>query len=159
MAPAKRQPRSALSARLSALHAETNLPQPYEVAEGLVVTPPGRKRSQAMSDAETRIYVYSALLQQAVSRTGEEAAGEDVLNGLSDEITKAREDYERAFFGDAYDAVTAYFDDDSLPTQFYGAFVEDIKAEFLPAAPADGKCVTCGRVDEETAGKEPEPST
>lgn len=158
MAPAKvKQPRSALSARLLALHAETNLPQPYEVTEGLVVSPPGRKRSQAMSDAETRLYLYSALLQQAVTR--EEAAGEDVLNGLSAEITKAREDYERAFFGDAYDAVTAYFDDDSLPTQFYGAFVEDIKAEFLPAAPDDGKCATCGRVDEETAGKEPAPST
>jgi hypothetical protein len=156
-APKKQAPRSAMSARLSALHAETNLPKPYEVADGITVTPPGRKRSQAMADAEARIYVNQALLQAALKPDAE--ATQEQLSTLSDEVTKARTDYEKAFFGDAYDKVIAYFDDESIPTKLWEAFVVDIRNEFLPVAPEDGVCPTCGHVDDETAGKELEPST
>jgi hypothetical protein len=112
-----------------------------------------------MSEAETRIYVYRALLQQALTRGEDQEDAESAMNALTAEVTKASEDYDRAFFGDAYEAVVKYFEDDAIPVQMWTAFVEDIRSEFLPAVPEDGKCPTCGHVeDEEALGKAPESS-
>ena len=181
-------PRSAMSHRLLKLAAETNLPEPYPIADGIVVTPPGKKRREAMSKAEMRIYLTSGLLNQAMARTTPPAptmaendatadqlaayehakaewdrqtkASEDELNELSAQIDAARADYERAFFGDVYDAVIEYFDDPDVPQQLWDAFVADIQAEFLPAAPDNGTCPTCGHVeDEEAAERAPKSST
>jgi hypothetical protein len=168
-----------MSERLMKLHVDTNCPQPYEVADGVFVKPPSRKRREEMNNAEMRIYLATSLLNEAANRnippapsegkTGEAEwkaakaewdlqvkASQDEMNGFSEQITNARTDYDKAFFGDAYDTVIELFDDEDLPVQLWDEFVTDIKNEFLPTAklPEDGTCAECGQVvDEEQAGK------
>lgn len=88
---------------------------------------------------------------------------ESAMNDLATQIKDRGDDYTRALFGDAHDDVMAFFADQ--PVDLWNAFVEDIKSEFglspKPSqVPDDGKCASCGHVeDEEQAGKAPESST
>lgn len=179
-----KQPRSAMSARLLELSAEFSTPEPYPVTDTIVVQPPTRTRRKAMNAAEMKMYLCSQLLAQALNAASapepevadeptdpkqfdkvtahaewsvaREAAQEKVT-GINEQHAAAEADFEKAFFGDAYDAVIEYFEDKPL---VWDKFVPDIRSEFLPAVPDDGKCPTCGRVnDEEAAGKAPESST
>lgn len=89
-----------------------------------------------------------------LTRTADARSRVDAING---QVRDATEDYDRAFFGDAYDAVVEFFEDKPL---MWERFIPDIKSEFLPAAPDDGTCATCGQiVDEEQAKKAPASST
>lgn len=84
-------------------------------------------------------------------------AAESTIESLKDKTDSATEAYDRAFFGDAYDAVVEYFEE--KPT-LWDLFIPDIKAEFLPKAPVNGKCASCGTViDEDAAKKAPASST
>lgn len=164
---------SAMSGRLLELAAEVGTPEPYPVTETVVVQPPTRTRRKAMTAAELQMYLCSQLMSQAIGAASSpepdrddevahaywaserEAAQEKVAN-IKKQHAAAEQDYEKAFFGDAYDAVLEYFEDKPV---LWEKFVPDIRSEFLPAAPDDGKCPTCGHVDDEQAGKAPEPST
>jgi hypothetical protein len=175
--------RSAMSERLCKLAAEIHQPEPYPVTKTIVVTPPTRVRSKAMSAAELQIYLCNNLLSQAVTRTqtappalADDATDEqkteheqalaawkkqtqdvdDTIKAINDKAAAAQDDYEHAFFGDAYQAVMDYFED---KPQLWEAFAKDIKAEFLPPTPDDGVCPTCGHIDQDTAGKESSSST
>ncbi|TQK29377.1 hypothetical protein [Arthrobacter sp. SLBN-53] len=183
--PAAPATRSAMSERLMALHAETNDPQPYEVTNTIVVYPPNRTRRKQMYNAELKLSLCNGLLAQAMSRVStpapekpaDDAPAETVLayakargewevlvagadeavESINAQIAEATVDYERGFFGEAHDAIMEFFEDKPL---LWDKFVEDIKSEFLPAAPSDGKCRTCGQiVDEDAAGKVPTSST
>lgn len=175
---------TALSARLLELAAQTNDPQPYEVTDAITVTPPTRTRRTAMNAAEAKLYIARSLLAKAVDRATaagpvlpadpsdeqraehataaaaweqQAARAEEQVNNLNAEIGKATQDYERAFFGDVYDAVIEYFED---KPNLWDLFIPDIKAEFLPPAPDNGVCPQCGRVDdEEAAERAPKSST
>lgn len=175
---------TALSPRLLELAAQTNDPQPYEVNDAIVVQPPTRTRRIAMSEAEQKLYVLRALLGSAIDRatlgaptlpqdpTDEDraahveamlqwnevtSAAEKQVANLNDQIGEATKDYERAFFGDVYDDVIEYFE---TRPNLWDLFIPDIKAEFLPPAPNNGVCPTCGRVDdEEAAERAPKSST
>lgn len=169
-----------LSERLLKLSIDSNIPEPYEVSETITVEPLTRKRGKAMTDAHMRLYVGQSLLSTAMSQTnsprparpghdappeqldayqkaielweGEINRSEETINGLNEQIRKASDDYDRAFFGDAYEDVIAFFEEQ--PQRLWDAFVADIRSEFLPAAPKDGVCPACGHVeDEEEAGK------
>lgn len=83
-----------------------------------------------------------------MQRTAEVATRIKAINA---QIESAADDYDRAFFGVAYDAVMEFAD--AMPFH-YDRLLPDIKAEFLPAAPDDGTCSQCGQVvDEEQAKK------
>lgn len=176
-----KQPRSAMSARLLELTAEYTTPEPYEVLTGsIVVQPPTRTRRKAMNAAEMKMYMCSQLLMQAINAVaapepelGDEPTPEEIsahnawedarqaaqekVDGLNQQHAEAETDFEKAFFGDAHDAVMEFFEDKPA---LWDKFVPDIRSEFLPAVPDDGKCPTCGHVeDEEAAGKAPESST
>lgn len=70
---------------------------------------------------------------------------------INAQTQNAVDDYDRAFFGDAYPEVMAFFED---KPGLWERFIPDIKSEFLPKAPDDGKCPTCGTLtDEESAKK------
>lgn len=183
--PAAPSTRTAMSERLMALHAETNDPQPYEITNAIVVYPPNRTRRKQMYNAEMKLSLCNGLLAQAMSRVStpapekpaDDAPADEVLayakargewevlvdgadsavESINAQIAEATEEYERGFFGDAHDAVMEFFEDKPL---LWDKFVEDIKSEFLPAGPQDGKCRTCGQiVDEDAAGKAPTSST
>ena len=171
-----------LSERLMKLAAATKLPQPYEVTASIVVTPLTMKRSTALREAHMSMLVAQTLLAESMRRSGANrpAAGdfpdtdayqaavaeweadadadEKAMKELAQQVRDAEDAYNRAFFGDAFDAVIAFFE--SQPQVLWDAFVEDIKAEFLPSHPRDGHCPTCGQiVDEEEAGKVSKSST
>lgn len=141
-----------------------------------VVEPLTRKRKKALNDAELKLYVLNRMLSGWIARTTEpepvlvddptpeqavqhanahaewvkaRQSADTEVKTIQEKIAEASEEYERAFFGDVYDKVIAYFEDKPL---LWDKFVPDIKSEFLPAAPADGP-------DEEAAGKAPVSST
>ena len=175
---------NAMSKRLMELAAETVTPEPYQVTDSITVTPLTRTRRTAMNDAELRIWVLRQVLAEKLAtvkrprpslddenpteeqldahrlatlvwetqRTQLEAETEEV----GDKLTAATDDYDRAFFGDAYDDVVAYFEDKPA---LWELFVPDIKAQLLPAGPPDGICPTCGHTDTATAGKAETSST
>lgn len=172
-----------MSARLLELHAETNNPEPYEITDQLVVTPPTRTRVKAMNTAEMKLYFSQQVLNEALSRAsvprpvladgatddqrlahaqavGEWTAGritDEELAAIGEQVSAAEAEYERAFFGDVYDDLIEFFED---KPGLWAKFVPDIKTAFGPKAPEDGVCPSCGKVvDEESAGKAPESST
>jgi hypothetical protein len=140
--------------RLLQLSIETRTPQPYVVTDSISITPPTKKRAELMRDAQLASMIGRGLLNQEL--TGQ--ARDDVIEELSKRVKAAEDDYNKAFFGDAHDAVIAFFDDQ--PQSLWDAFVDDIRSDFLPVAPVDGVCPTCGHVeDDEAAGKAPESLT
>lgn len=171
--------------RLAELMAETVTPEPYRVTTKIVIDPPTKRAARKMNEAHMQVFVCQTLLAAALNQVQapkparpetddpqqlaewENAVAEwekgtklaqEQLNSLRDEIAKAQDDWNRAFFGDQYDNVVEYFED--RPQKLWEAFEKDIKARFLPPEPEDGKCPSCGRViDEEAAGKEPSSST
>lgn len=72
------------------------------------------------------------------------------IESIRQQLDDAQREYERAFFGEAYTAVIDYFEDKPL---LWNKFSVDIKNEFLPPAPHNGVCPTCGHTDEVQAGK------
>ena len=171
-----------LSERLMKLAASTKLPQPYEVTASIVVQPLTMKRSTELREAHMSMLVAQTLLAESMRRTGatrpasdsfadtdayeaavaeweaDADANEKAMKDLAQQVRDAEDSYNRAFFGDAFDAVIAFFE--SQPQALWDAFVEDIKQEFLPSHPRDGHCPTCGHVvDEEQAGKASKSST
>src|ERR1700755_2750047 len=85
---------SGLSARLLELHAETNSPEPYEVADGVVVLPLNRKRRAALHQAEWDSYVTTTAYQEAVKQliapTVPTEPGDDADDEARDEYAKAK---------------------------------------------------------------------
>jgi hypothetical protein len=168
-----KQPRSAMSARLLELSAETSTPEPYPVTETIVVQPPTRTRRKDMNAAEMKMYLCTQLLSQAINAASapepdgedlvahaewvaEREAAQEKVDSINKQHAAAETDFEKAFFGDAHEAVIEYFEDKPV---LWDKFVPDIRSEFLPAVPDDGKCPTCGHVnDEEAEGKAPESS-
>lgn len=68
MAPRKRDFGN-LSSTLMRLSLETNAPEPYEVADGIVIPPPTGKRAKAMAEAEMERFLAQIALNQAYGRS------------------------------------------------------------------------------------------
>jgi len=184
MAPRKRLVSTGpFSERLLKLQLETGVSEPYKITSDLVVEPPTKARGTAMSEAATRMGILQALLSQAINQSiprparpdytapldeqdayakaveqwaAEVERHDETTNAVAGKIGEAELEYNRAFFGDAYDDVMAFFED--KPQKLWDAFVVDIKTDFLPPQPENGICPTCGHTDDETAGKAPESS-
>lgn len=182
MSPAKKntnQSTSIMSDRLLALHGGTNDPQPYPITDDITVAPLDRSRTKALKAAELKKFFAQQVLSRRAAATissqppvlPEDATDEQHaeydealkawtaafdLDTIQHQIDEAEDEYYRAFFGAAHDAVMTFFEDKPA---LWDKFIPDIEAEFLPSAPDDGICPTCGHVDEDQAGKAPEPST
>ena len=86
---------------------------------------------------------------------------QQVVRTISESITAASDDYTKALFGDAYESVIAFFDEQ--PSDVWERFKTEIQYHFRlavrpPEVPDDGICPTCGHVDAEQAGKASESS-
>jgi hypothetical protein len=177
-APAKT---TAMSARLLELNGESVDPEPYEVTDTITVQPLTRTREKALHSAELKKFFASALLSRraalaslevppAARELPEDATDEERAQALAEhesiveewknafdiegaqrQVQAADEEYERAFFGDAYDAVIEFFED---RPRLWNKFLPDIQAQFLPKEPDPA-----GDSEEERAGKGPESST
>lgn len=123
--------------RLLELSLETNVPDPYVITEDIVIAPPTKNAAKRMNEAHQAVVVYGAILSGLLRRTGENAPHNEELTELSKLIENAENDYNRAFFGDAHDAVMAFFDE--RPQPLWEAFTRDIRAHFLPSEPEDDK--------------------
>lgn len=180
MSTATKKNPSGLSARLLELHAETNVREPYEIADGIVVTPLTRTRSRALHQAEAKKYIASQVWARRAATviaedpptppenpTDEQRAEYDAalkawttsfdVDRVHQQMADADAEWEHAFFGDAHDAVMEFFEDKPA---LWDKFIVDIKKALLPAEPDSGTCPTCGHiVDEDQAGKAPGSST
>lgn len=58
------------SQRLQQLLAKVAVAQPYEVTEDIVISPPTKRRRDAMSDANMNLQIQNSVLQKAISRVG-----------------------------------------------------------------------------------------
>lgn len=124
-------------------------PEPVVPPEPDLPEEPTAEQQEAYDEwAQTR----DAHAAWVASRDGAETRAAE----LNAKIAEAETRYDKAFFGDAYAKVMEYFED---KPQLWEKFVPDIRAEFLPPAPDNGVCPTCGHVDEEQAGKAQASST
>jgi hypothetical protein len=171
-APLRAVPTDAPIGRFAQLLAEIDEPQPYEVTESVTITPPTKARMALIVSAQTAYVIARGQLESMTSPLVDENGkvlldeqeqpvmpriDPQQLEQLERLTTKAAEDYDRALFGDAYDAVIAM---SQHWTGFrWNAFYKDVQDYFLPV-PQDGLCPTCGNVvDEEAAGKPPASET
>ena len=170
-----------MSARLLELNGEEKEPQPYEVTDTITVFPLTRTREKALHSAELKKFFAQALLSRRAALASlelppaprplpEDATEEQIAENLAEheavveewknafdidgaqrQIQVADEEFERAFFGDAYDDVIEFFED---KPSLWNKFLPDIKAEFLPKTPDPA-----GDTEEQREGKAPESST
>lgn len=80
-------------------------------------------------------------------------AAQETINEHTELVRKAEIDYDRAFFGESYEDLSEFFDDQD--ETLWSEFIADVRKHWAPAEPEDGTCATCGHVeDEEEAGKD-----
>lgn len=147
--------------------------EPYVITASLSVEPPDKARGQMIAAAQTAYSIARGQLENMVAPMADPSAPDgilrddqgapvlpnidtDVLRSLQDLVTTAAEEYDKALFGDQFDAVNEYFQGEQGAV--WNAFYADIQDVFLPS-PATGKCPTCGRESEEQAGNEPGSTT
>lgn len=159
--------------RLAELAAEARL-EPYRVTATLSIEPPDKQRSDALAATQATYVIARNQLEAMVTPLPDPAAEDGILrdeNGvpvmpeISTEVLEklqkivqdASVEYDRALFGDQYDAVMKRFETEQGAV--YNAFYHDISNYFLPA-PEGGKCPTCGQVTDASAeGNDEESST
>lgn len=167
-APLRAEPIDKPIGRFAALLGEIadEEPQPYEVTSTVSITPPTKARMAMIVSAQTAYTIARGQLESMTSPVLDEAGnpiidenGQPMLPAVKREqleslerlTATAAEEYDRALFGDSYDAIM------ELSKQWTGfrwnAFYKDVQDIFLPV-PQDGLCPTCGSVvDKEEAGK------
>lgn len=159
--------------RFAALLAETELDEPYEVTADITIYPPTKARMGLVISAQTAYVIARGQLESMMTPMTD-GDGRVIIDPVSQQpvmpqvdrkeleqleqlTTRAAEDYDRALFGDAYDAIMAL--SENWTGKMWNAFYEDVQNQFLPV-PVDGLCPTCGNVvDAEAAGKPQESAT
>jgi hypothetical protein len=173
LAPVHAHP-TAPAGRFAELMRDVHVPDPYVITEDLRVDPPSRNQMAQIQAAQASFAIANSQLQSMLEPVKQEKLGDDGKPEVDDQGEKvyievlpeidpahleqiqsitqgASERYNRALFGDAYGQVIEYFD--RKPVQVWNAFYVDIQNEFMPV-PEDGRCPTCGHVeDQEQVGK------
>jgi hypothetical protein len=164
MAP-RRRDLGELSPRLLELSAKTTPIEPYPVTDKIVILPQTKKRREDLHSAHNTIIGCQAKLNALLKRaedfgdandeagTEEMQALERTAADLSAEVESATQQYNRAFFGDAYDDIMALSEE--WPAELWDDFVSDAQAHFMGGVnpPPDGTDETGAVVDEDEAGK------
>lgn len=124
--------------------------------------PAGARATKAQQAAyQAAVTHFDTLVSQWETLNRDWEASVARLQEVTDTVTaRIREDsdaYTRALFGDSYDAVITYFDDQ--PAELWDLFQTEIQYHFKlavrpPEVPDDGRCPHCGQVEDgEQAGK------
>src|SRR5262245_42515501 len=158
-------PREEPIGRFAELRAEV-IQEPYPITATLSIDPPNKARMAKVVGCQASYLVARRQLQAITSPLLDERGeilrdddGQPIMPKVSVEslqeiqrvVDKAGDEYDRALFGDRYDAVMAYFANEQAAV--WNAFYKDVQDTFLPTPP-DGKCPACGRMaDEDQAGK------
>ena len=153
--------------------AEAKLP-PYEVTANLSIEAPDKERASIIAATQTAYVIARNQLDALIQPLPDPEAKDGILRDeqgqpvlpevdtkLLDQLAKVVEDaaeqYDRALFGDAYEAVVERFKTEQGVV--WNAFYNDVTDYFLPA-PKNGKCPTCGNVaDADAEGNDDESST
>lgn len=151
--------------------------EPYVVTEGLVITPLTRRRRKNLRATQSAYMLAAARLAEVVKEQTDpepmvheekQADGtlvrtittprpntdndQDLVNRIQKLTDEAEAAYDNALFGNAYDAVIAYFDDQ--PDEYWDAFYTDFHNRMVHRiSPPENECTKCGRTFEE-AGEE-----
>ena len=120
---------------------------------------PPASNEAAVANFDKLVETWTAIKtdwEQAVDRH------QQAIGAVSDKISADSDRYTQALFGDVYEQVVAFFDEQS--PELWEAFQTDIQTHFRliaapPEVPDDGRCRQCGHVEDvEQAGKAPESS-
>ncbi|OHU68814.1 hypothetical protein BKG86_01805 [Mycobacteroides chelonae] len=131
----------AASGRYLELIQEVQAPEPYEIADGLIIDPPSKTMADNLNDAQYRMAVANAMTQAMLAAP--DAYTPDYFQQVRQMSEKAVEDYNDAFFNGKYRQVQEFFTGES--NEYWNAFVTDYKAQMWPKEPdAEGICATCG---------------
>jgi hypothetical protein len=178
LAPVHAHP-AAPAGRFAELMADVHVPEPYVITEQLKVMPPTRQQMAEIQASQAAFAIANTQLQEMLTPVSKEKLGDDGkpeldaegkpvlieelpavdpahLERIQQVTFGATERYNRALLGDAYAAVMEYFDD--KPVQVWNAFYADIQNEFMPV-PEDGRCPTCGHIDDQDQAGKPLAST
>lgn len=163
------------SGRFAELLATLHVPEPYEITPNLIIQPPSKRQMKQIAESQAAFAIASGQLRELLTPTlvtKLDDEGKPVLNGegkpiliegplpqvdsayldqINEVVSSSNESYNRALFGDAYTGVNEFFED--RPKEEWNAFYADVQDRFMPV-PDDGKCPTCGHVEEpEQEGK------
>lgn len=159
--------------RLASLAAEARL-APYQVTANLSIEPPDKERASIIAATQTAYVIARNQLDGLISPLEDPDAEDGILRDeqgqpvlptvdaklleqLRNVVEDAAQQYDKALFGDAYDAVVERFKTEQGVV--WNAFYNDVTDYFLPT-PKNGKCPTCGHVaDADAEGNDDESST
>lgn len=148
--------------------------EPLQVTATLFIEAPDQIRSQTIAASQTAYIIaknqLDALVQPLPDETAKDGILRDdagnpvfpdidtqILERLNKVVNDAALEYDKALFGDAYDAVVERFRHEQGTV--WNAFYDMVTDYFLPVV-KDGKCPTCGaEVSPSAEGNEDESST
>lgn len=152
--------------------------EPYVVTDGLVISPMTRRRRKKLRATQSAYMLAAARLAEVVKQetdpdpivhedtledgtvvrtiTNPRPKGDndqDMINRIQTLTDEAEAAYDTALFGDVYDDVMAFFEDQ--PDEYWDAFYTDVHNRLVHRiAPPENECTKCGRPFEEEAGEE-----
>lgn len=159
--------------RMAELAAEVRK-EPFQVTATLFIEPPDQIRSQTIASSQTAYIIAKNQLDALVQPLPDETTKDNILRddagnpvfpdidtkileNLQKVVNDAALEYDKALFGDAYDAVVERFQHEQGAV--WNAFYDMVTDYFLPII-KDGKCPTCGQgVTPSAEGNEDESST
>lgn len=150
---------SAATGRWAEVVSEVKASEPYVInrpdAEAIVISPLTRRRRKALKSAQAAYLMVGAQLAEAQN---EGTANQSTLSRIQQVLEEAETEYDKALFGEAFDAVYDYYED--LQEEFWDAMYQDVHDRLVNRVqlPSD-TCPKCGRKDEDEEGKEQSSST
>lgn len=147
---------NAATGRWAEVVQEIKAAQPYTInrpeGEPIVIQPLTRRRRKALKGAQAAYLMVGAQLAEAQN---EGTANQGTLTRIQQVLEDAEKEYDKALFGDAYEAVYDYYED--LQEEFWDAMYQDVHDALVNrAAPAVPK--TQEEVEDDE-GKEQSSST
>lgn len=152
---------NAATGRWAEIVQEVKAAEPYVIdrpdGDSIVISPLTRRRRKALKAAQAAYLMVGAQLAEAQN---EGTANQSTLTRIQQVLEEAEQEYDKALFGDAFEAVYDYYED--LQEEFWDAMYQDVHDALVNRVtpPAD-VCPKCGRKteDEEDEGKEQSSST
>jgi hypothetical protein len=145
---------NAATGRWGEVAQEVKLAEPYVIGrpddqDPIIVAPLTRRRRKALKAAQA---AYIMLGAQLVKIQEDQTADQGTIDRINSTMEEADETYNKALFGDAYDAVVALYED--LQEELWDAMYNDLHAALVNrvALPED-VCPKCGQ-KVEVAGEE-----
>jgi len=139
---------------------DVKLAEPYTIGKPddteIVITPLTRRRRKALKAAQAAYLMLGAQLMQVQN---DETADQATISRIQGLIDEADATYNKALFGDAYDEIVEFYEDQQ--EEFWDAMYQSVHDALVNRVELpEGVCSKCGhKAEDEDAGKDESSST